>query len=254
MNESLSGFVVSAVEFIIGGMLLIAASAFLYTGLPWVDYNLSNVSVFFSPRYSQLGVIVILTGLAYATGVVGESVCRIAMEHDLVRVTRSMTEFEPRKKSLRRADAVSAEGQESLGAAARKENEAKLVKLYVDEREHMRTIVMTKHFRLHAEVESQLKRLRLERVCCAAVGIAAVGFALRRDWFDLGLFAVSASGLRWMVHLRFGRYCRSIARGYRAIADRKLTMTAPGVKADAALDDASQSAGDRDFPPPGRQA
>lgn len=86
------------------------------------------------------------------------------------------------------------------------------------ERERQRlAVAMSSHDGLQSDIDSQLKRLRLERITTLSLALVLVGFIIRGETVpalvSLGLLGVMIS----IVHGRFRRFCSAIARGYQLI-------------------------------------
>ncbi|MEZ5194786.1 MAG: hypothetical protein R2734_21475, partial [Nocardioides sp.] len=115
-----------------------------------------------------------------------------------------------------------------------------------DVREFQRARVMTMHEGFKFDIESQLKRLRLERVFLVSLLVATVSLVVRwvRDepgaaassgW--LVLAAVAAAVLMvFLVHERFRRYASAIARGF-SLVERGETQSPAGVTVEPADDE-----------------
>ena len=105
----------------------------------------------------------------------------------------------------------------------------------VHERERQRAHIMKKNIKLNAEVESQLKRLRVERIAFLSVCIATIGCALHGEWQAAGCAVVGAYVLGLLVHSRFTRYCGAIERGFEILTEEPdLVIPPPTVALEAA--------------------
>lgn len=211
--ETLSDFVASAIEFIVGGVVFSGAVVLLLsTGadLPPV----SDTTLTLLTSYAPLITVLFIAG-AYAMGVIAESAARFAFEFLLERKTVRTVGF----------GATSA----PLGGAGRPEPRTGMARFWevlrfgrqytieqgrqaIAEREEQRVRVMTDPATLNGEVQSQLKRLRLERVVALSLFVATVALARGgyRGWFVIALIATAVMVL--LVRDRSGRYCRSISR------------------------------------------
>jgi hypothetical protein len=302
VNDSLSAFVASAIEFIIGGLMLIASVVFLVSNPAWnlsIRVTQADLSSLVNSR-SDLVISIVALGAAYAVGVVGESACRGLLEWDLRRVTSREDRFavpaevpilkERRSSAGRRSSLVpprtadieqqkvgpnssmkavaeDPESQSSISArgvsqqdvrvtlAARARTDIVRVRGFLRgtglgrwwtvyctpeefrairrQREAQRALVATKHERLHAEVESQLRRLRVERMAFFAALFGMVGFWVRGERAETILLLGFALGLFWLVHDRFIRYCDVIARGHTLIIEDGLRQVPKGTVAEA---------------------
>ena len=237
--ESMSDFVASAVEFIVGGILFTLATAFLIVTLispdGWPVLSERQME-FVSANTTLLGIIFIAA--SYAAGVIGESLARSQLEWLLDRQTVRHAAFQTppwtavvkRATPLRKPPEPSALGRR-WGAFKTSLTERALggdydvasLKIARGERERQRAVVMTWHEQLNAEVLSQLKRLRLERVFTLSLGLTAIALAVRRDWLLFGAAAFAAVWGIWLVNTRFTRYCNSIARGHDLVSKERLT-------------------------------
>ena len=189
--DDLTSFVAEIVEFVVSGVLFAGSLALLLLALPGVP-TVDHVPSWFDPGSTLAGLA--LVALAYAVGVVAEGLGRAAFERLLDRVTHEQfTTIDP--------DDFPDKDFPTPG----------------DERERQRSAVKIAHPMLHGEVESQLKRLRIERVMALSLGIAALGLLVRAEWALAAACVVATLVLVWRVNDRFERYCRSIRNSFRAI-------------------------------------
>lgn len=226
--DSMSDFVASAVEFIVGGILFTLSTAFLVVTIVspggWPELSKEHLALV-SANATLVGIIFIAT--AYAAGVVGESLARSPVEFLLDRHSvrkpefvvlpkpETVTEEKDRRgwSALRaRMVAVTLGGDYTLAAR----NSAR------SERERQRAIVMTWHEQLHAEVQGQLKRLRLERVFTLSLLVTTVALGLRQDWRLFAMGAVASAWGVWLVNTRFQRFCGAIARAHQLVVNAGL--------------------------------
>lgn len=90
------------------------------------------------------------------------------------------------------------------------------------ERERQRLAVAMSAFDgLQADVESQLKRLRLERIASLSGLMVCLGFVIQHAWWPLLASLVIVAMLIRVVHGRFRRFCNAISRGYRLTSSAK---------------------------------
>jgi hypothetical protein len=226
----MSDFVASAVEFIVGGILFTLAAGFLVITLasPGGWPSLSDAQMdFVSANSTILGIIFIAA--AYATGVVGEGLARAVMEPLLDRHTVRNEAFLPKgleTEKTKEAEKADSDESKSRATAFRRWRTRKLLgQDYAIEhrnaarfqREAQRAVVM-RHEQLHAEVQGQLKRLRLERVFAFSLGLTAVALLLRADWTLCAVTAFSCAITTRLVHVRSGRFDSSIARNHLLVA------------------------------------
>ncbi len=230
--ETLSDFVASAIEFIVGGIVFSSAIVLLIgvgADLPVV----SDTTVALLTSYAPL-VTVLFIAVAYAMGVIAESAARFAFEFLLERGT------------VRTAGFGATPQHPGSGGPTRRTRVARLWEVVrfgrgytmesgrqaIAEREEQRVRVMTDPATLNGEVQSQLKRLRLERVVALSVVVSTLALFIARDW---GWFAVSVGALAVMIFLvrdRSGRYCRSISRannylGHQILGSPEVTGPLP---------------------------
>ena len=92
MSDSLSSFIASGIEFIVGGLMLLGSLAFLLLAVGWepppflTDLDLGS-------QDTSLVVLGVALAAAYAAGIIGEGVSRLVMEWDLTRVTAAHSPF-----------------------------------------------------------------------------------------------------------------------------------------------------------------
>jgi hypothetical protein len=226
--DSMSDFVASAVEFIVGGILVTLAAGFLVLTLvdPHGWPTLSDQQMAFASANSTLLGIIFIAA-AYAAGVVGEGLARVVMEPMLDRHTVRAKEFLPDELRAR-MDVKAAKADEAArrAIAVRRWRTRKLLGAnYAMEhrtaaryqREAQRAVVM-RHDQLHSEVQGQLKRLRLERVFAFSLGLTTAALLLRGDWTLGAIAAASALIAARLVHERSGRFASSIARNHKLVA------------------------------------
>ncbi len=213
--ETLSEFVASAIEFIVGGVLFLLSVAGAAVAVFHVRLDIKELAAL-GQAYSTAATA-IFASLAYATGVFAESVARASFEWQLDRITVRTPEFLSARGALdvppdwpwgRFRQALS---RRLLGdgftVADRTVARA--------ERERQRWDVMRTDPGLYADIGGQLKRLRVERV--VALCLAIVAFAcLWSGHVTPGLFVVVAAlGMGALVNARFERFVKAIKGGYR---------------------------------------
>lgn len=200
-------------EFVVGGMLVLAATVFVILGVTpgqtWSDDVLEYLRG--TDQALLAGIVGIV--LSYAVGILGEGgshalfewrLDRATWAHEAFRTERGLDELppaEPWHVALRHPRWPSRVDRAEL-------------KVLKKERERQRTYVMSRHPLIHRQVESQLKRLRVERMAALASLLFVVGFGLRHEWASAGIAAVLSVYLVWLVFRRFGRFCSSISAGY----------------------------------------
>lgn len=231
--DSMSDFVASAVEFIVGGILFTIAVAFLVVTIAhpgsWPEMSQAQMD-FVSANSTVLGIVFIAA--AYAAGVVGESVARSSVELLLDRETVRSDAFQdppphvrPKKKAAKPAPRPTRWQQLKTYLTERALGDDYTVaqlKVARDERERQRAVVM-RHEQLHSEVQGQLKRLRLERVFTLSLAITTVALGLRGDWSLFAITLVASVWGVWLVNTRFKRYCGSIARNHYLVDEQGVT-------------------------------
>lgn len=234
--ETLSDFVDKAVEFLVGGMLFTMSVAFLISSGSTLP-SLSDAEISLLSTNSTL-VAIVFVAVAYAMGVVGESLARSPFEFLLDRMTVRTEAF--------CRPGVGAPTKEGPGPGARStwrnritefvlggEYTSRHLKLACAERERQRAIVMTCHVSLHAEVQGQLKRLRLERVFSLSLAVTAFSLAIRGQWQYAALGLVSTACMFVLVNSRLKRFCAAIERAYKLVVDEKLIQVAQGLSTSA---------------------
>lgn len=205
MNDGLAGIVSQSFEAIVCGCVLAVSTLIALMGVAWPPASLDSIHVDSTTASLSSGVIVtLMVLLAYPLGVFAESASRLAFEWKLDLITRNptygfTTEFGQTTEVIR------------------------------ENREKQRVAVMAGNPRIQATVDSQLRRLRLERVltmCWSLVCVGAVGSLIRDvniwSWVTLVLtVAIWVLMYKLLVH-RFERYCDSIKRAYddESMADR----------------------------------
>lgn len=234
MNDDLAAFIATGIEFLVGGLMFLGAGLFVVGAVPWGLGDLPGEVEVLLTGESQLLASMVLLGSAYAWGVVAESMCRSLLEWDLNRVTVRQKEFTVPPDPVDPYGGKRSRPRVWLAGWVLGADYSEAQKnACVHEREKQRAYVMTLHFGLYADVESQLRRLRLERIAFVAMLMVALGFLLRSSWAEGVAALVLAAVLGRLVHTRFRRYCGSIARGYDTISTLGLKLVEPGVDASA---------------------
>lgn len=200
MTENFGAFVAEAFEFIVGGMLLLGSVVFVILWFPHEATVTDDVIDYLGRTDQGLLVGGIAIGLAYVAGVIGEGGAHKVFEWKLSRVTWA---HHPFREALL-LDAVTPKSTFDPVEAA----------VVCDERERQRTYVLSQHPRINNEVESQLKRLRIERLAALATALLLLGFLLRLEWRSSLLAVLLLAYLYWLVGRRFTRYCSRISTCY----------------------------------------
>jgi hypothetical protein len=190
MERTLGGFISGAVEFIVSGVLLLSAGIFVLSawdqprhaiGCSLGVLDTSSGCDTALPIESLGGLTIGVLGLAfaYAFGVLAESVSRFLFEGRLDYVTCTTEALAPRPDSgMPASDDPAEPTARPRGRAQRKALVDERREAYVNERE-LRRLTVLQHPQLYLEIESQLRRLRLERVLLLMAGFVAFGFAAR---------------------------------------------------------------------------
>ena len=229
--EDLSEFVASVVEFLVGGVLFTIAVIILVSGIIKGMPPLSDAQARMLSPESALFTALFLA-IAYAMGVVAEHIARGLFEVLLDRITVRRKEFlDPSSVIGKGGDGEKMPAWRNRptqfflgGYTIDQRNEARA------ERERQRAKVMTFHLSLHEEIQSQLKRLRLERVFTLSLAVVAVSLLLRGD-IKYAVIATAFTGvLVWVVHDRLAWYCGAIVRYYKMVAEDNLTQTSSKVE------------------------
>lgn len=213
MTDDLSAFIASGIEFIVGGLLMLGSIAFVLLAVEWnVPAFLEDVA--WSSDNSQVLLAVVLLAGAYVTGVIGEGTSRMLCEWDLDRATVRTEAF------LKGPVApVSSQALKQRWAAWRLNvlDPDGFTRSHLDaavkEREKQRTM-SRQNPEVHSDIDSQLKRLRLERTAVLCALLVTFGFAFAGEQLDMLVSAAVTAFLAVLVHKRFRRYCDTIARAY----------------------------------------
>ena len=189
MADTFGRFVSNVIEFVFSGVLFLSTLAVLFR----IFFPQSFVIVWnqlatgVSSSSSDTLLFVVGTAFAYAAGSFADYLSRITFEWRLDQV-----------KKMR---------QQKFSNPISYGN--------------MRFAIMARHPDLYLEVESQLKRMRIERVLalCLALLLLAATTVLLQDpsWFRFFVVIALAASLSltiFQVEQRFQRYCRAIERGY----------------------------------------
>ena len=236
--ETLSGFVASAVEFIVGGILFtLAVLSVLLSG---VTYHHVDSQVVDLVSASTTLVAAVFVAISYAMGVVAESLARSMFEGLLDRVTvrteafrdphghpSSVTTVATHRRGALRSRLIELVLGDGFTVADRDAARA--------ERERQRAVVMTFHVSLNSEVQGQLRRLRLERVFTLALMVAVVSLALRHDWLWVLGGGAALVLMVWLVKGRLERYAAAIARGSQRVEDDQMVQTSQQVSTSGAM-------------------
>ncbi|MEP7191557.1 MAG: hypothetical protein ABI903_01680 [Actinomycetota bacterium] len=241
--ETLSDFFASAVEFLVGGVLFVISVAFLVSA-GFTPPNLTELQRELLSGYETL-ITLVFVALAYAMGVVAESLARSSFEFLLDRVTVRTEAFLPGGDGP-----VIAQGSVPVRGSAWRNRINAWWKWVIElglggdytvhhrylarkERERQRMTVMTRET-LHTEVQGQLKRLRLERVSSLCFAIVAFSLMFRGQWQYAALVSACTAGMIWIVNSRFRRFCGAIVRTYDVVAQENLQQVPQGLSANGA--------------------
>lgn len=209
LSDSLSSFIASGIEFIVGGLMLLSSSAFLLLAMGW-EVPAFLADVHWNTQDASWVILGFALAAAYAAGVIGEGLSRLLLEWDLERVTVRTEDFLPERThrpagtSLRDRWTAVRLGD---GYTATDLSAAKAV------REVQRSAVAV-HPGLLADIDSQLKRLRIERIAFLCSLLVALGFLWAHQWAELAVTVLVALVTLYLVHERFTRFCGSIARAH----------------------------------------
>jgi hypothetical protein len=222
--ETLSEFFASAVEFLVGGVLFLLSLVFLLSVGVTVPKLTKDEMDLLSANATLIATVFL--SAAYAMGVVAESLARSPFEFLLDRVTVRTKVFLPlgdrtppsepdgaptsapsRWRALQNWFIVAGLGD---NFTIDQRNLAR------DERERQRTAVMTDES-LHAEVQGQLKRLRLERVTTLCLAVTAFSFVIRGHWHYSEVAGAATICMGWVVKGRFRRFVGTIVRTYKLV-------------------------------------
>jgi hypothetical protein len=233
--ETLSDFFASAVEFLVGGVLFIVSVAFLLS--TWITFP--SLSSGDKTQFSAFETLIttVFVAAAYALGVVAESLARSPFEPLLDRITVRTEAFLPDHGA-----GVTRQAPASGRWTARRNQITELClgddftvdhrKAARAERERQRMKVMMCET-LHAEVQGQLKRLRLERVSTLCFFVVAVALLTKGHWQFAAFALASTAGMIWVVHTRFRRFCGAIVRTYDLLIHESPAQISQGLSPNA---------------------
>ncbi len=235
--DSFADFIASAVEFLVGGILFsLALVVLLFESVDTSALTAGQIALL-SANSSLLFFIGI--AIAYAVGVAAESMARWSFEWLLDRITVRTPQFLPTRVPLTAQDRPTtprerlrawivglalggqplAAGDPSVGFTVQDRSAAR------EEREKQRSTVMTFHVSLYDDVQAQLKRLRLERVFALSLLVTTLALVGRSQWTAAGWSLCGLVVMSILVEARFGRYCKSIYRGYERVTEDRLRQT-----------------------------
>ncbi len=225
MDDGLAAFLDKGLEFVVGGTIFLAALVFAAASFGYAPAE-SLVSGGGLAQITGGPLVVLMVVSAYAAGVLVESFCRFIFEWDLERVTvrhkpfaaaakTPITKTSPglRERVLGKAGPEGHFSRDFCGEAVR-------------ERERQRSHVMIRNVEFFQDVESQLKRLRLERIAAFSGVLLVLGFAARGEAGPLIVSVLATLVMFGLVHDRFRRYCAAISRSYERIDNDDLTVPA----------------------------
>ena len=235
--DSFADFIANAVEFLVGGILSSLALVVLIVDHVDAD-RLTPAQVSLLSANSSL-LFFMGIAIAYAVGVAAESMARWTFEWLLDRITVRTRQFLPSRVVVTAVDAPTtgrARLREwivarALGAHPLAPGEPKVQFTIQDrssareERERQRSTVMTWHVSLYEDVQAQLKRLRLERVFALSLFVTTLALAGRQSWTAAGWALGGLVIMSVLVEARFGRYCKSIYRGFERVTEDKMRQT-----------------------------
>ena len=236
--DTMSEFVASAVEFIVGGMLFtLAVLSLLLSGATFHPVDSQLVDLLSA---STTLVAAVFVAISYVMGVVAESLARSMFEGLLDRVTVRTEAFRDphghpsseitvatHRRGALRTRLIQFVLGDGFTTADRDAARA--------ERERQRAVVMTFHVTLHSEVQGQLKRLRMERVFALSLLVTVASLVIRHEW---GWAMTSGAALIlsvWLVKGRLDRYAAAIARGHQRVEDDQLVQTSQQLNTSGAL-------------------
>jgi len=200
MLDSLGRFITSVIEFIIAGVLF--TSAVLITVHSFFPHNIDQAFNLIN-RAAKAGsalssLLIFTTAYIYAVGLFAENVSRMAFEWRLDMIKEKRHEAHHQKTTYG----------------------------------NMRFVVMGRSPDMYVEVDSQLRRMRTERVLglCQVIVFPAILHALIENVTPLTVFLTVLIVITFcltalQINERFHRYCRAIERGYIE-AQRRTTLEA----------------------------
>lgn len=172
----LAKYIAEVVEFVVAGVLVFFSLLLLGYVVVRPDLDELPAEV---PFLTSLGALlpVVAVALIYALGILAEGMSRIIFEHGLEELTAKELDgrgSEDQKKTLQvRLAGIRVSAEKDPIRYADAEHAVK-VEHYVALREEWRMRVMAGSAPLHAQVEGQLKRLRIERAAALSGGISSL--------------------------------------------------------------------------------
>jgi len=211
VGETLSRFIAASVEFIVGGILLCTSLLLVLIQVPDVrsglDTALGHRWIADIP-HGALAVFGLC--IAYAVGIFAESSSRILLERRLDSITAKQFSPEPVVGAPRR-----------LGKVKREQAQKR--------REQARLNILLQRANVYREIESQLRRMRLERIWFLSLGLfwlSSFAHALVTHtwtWIIICVVTMAALAVSFLVvNERFVRFCTAInelKRGLPPMAD-----------------------------------
>jgi glycosyltransferase involved in cell wall biosynthesis len=221
------------VEYLVAGILTIVALFLALLSL------FGDTMLAIAPKLSttdislmdQIGMVAILTAIAYALGIVMEYIGERVFEgvFDSIKVKRVGDYLTNSKHEKALACSPILESFRAKPSAEWEKDELK------DCIGNMRFYVMHHSSPLYADIAAQINRFRLIRVLFLVEGLIALSLIVKLVsqwmeplwWFALGLIIIIAVANYRAIRSRFGRYCRSVERSYLILMrDQITTQTA----------------------------
>jgi HAD superfamily hydrolase (TIGR01509 family) len=183
--QDLAEFFADVIEFIVGGVLFLA-SLLLFVSA-WSPHSWSTLTEHLDDAPAGLsgGYTIGALAVVYAMGILAEGVSRSAGEWWLTHRTSKFFDLPT--------------------------NRAK------NKREELRHAVKHQSERLDEAINTQLKRLRIERTLALSGFLGFLGFIRREDWFLATALLILFGACVALVNVRFGRYLNTIRYAFTAM-------------------------------------
>lgn len=175
----LAKYIAEVIEFVVAGVLVLFS--LLLMGYVVVHPDLAALPTDL-PFLTSLGGLLPVVGVAliYALGILAEGISRIMFEHGLGELTadkiKEQTSKKDREKLERKLSKADVDGL-TRGEAESHRRDLE-VDHYVGLREEWRMYVLAHSASLNAQVDGQLKRLRIERAAALSGGISSLALLL----------------------------------------------------------------------------
>ena len=174
----LAKYIAEVVEFVVAGVLVFFS--LLLLGYVVVRPDLADLPADL-PFLASLGGLLPVVGVAliYALGIIAEGMSRILFEHGLGELTAAKlaTKATPAQKKALQEKVAAAESAASPKDRAKAGHKVEVAH-YEGVREEWRMYVLAHSASLNAQVDGQLKRLRIERAAALSGGIGSIALLI----------------------------------------------------------------------------